>query len=157
EAEAGFADDQGQAVSIRVELDPVERVTAAAIGEPGQRTFYLQARKDDVMVTLLLEKQQVAMLSTHIDELLGNVTATADAGPDLEALDLEEPIEPEFRVGRIGLGYDEERDLVLMQCDEYQPESEEGAEEGEEAVLETADGQLRLWATRAQMNALARR
>jgi uncharacterized repeat protein (TIGR03847 family) len=142
-----------------MELDPVERVTAAAVGEPGNRSFYLQARKDDLVVSLLLEKQQVALLATHIDDLLARVGVPEEgAGPDPDALDLEEPVSPEFRIGRIGLGYDDDRDLVLLQCDEFEPEDE--TEEGEEAaeIVGREDlGRVRMWATREQMHALARR
>lgn len=143
-------------MSVQVEFDPAERVTAAAVGEPGSRAFYLQARKDDVVVSLLLEKQQVALLTAHIDELLERIgTPEEGTAPDPESLDLEEPVVEGFRIGRIGLGYDGDRDLVLLQCDEYQPEDEE-AEEAE--VVESDDlGRLRLWATRGQMYALARR
>jgi len=142
-------------VSEPIELDPVTRITAAATGEPGQRTFYLQARDDETVVSLLLEKQQVAMLSLHVDELLDRIggapTETDPSVPDPSSLDLEEPVVPAFRVGQIGLGYDEARDLVLLQCEEYVPEDEEA-----EPVL--ADpGRVRLWATRAQVYALARR
>jgi uncharacterized repeat protein (TIGR03847 family) len=140
-------------MSDQIELDPVARITAAAVGDPGQRTFYLQARKDDVIVSLLIEKQQVALLSMHIDELLERVGTPEEEG-DPSDLDLEEPVTPAFRVGQIGLGYDEGRDLVLLQCDEYVAEDEEG-----ETVVPPADelGRVRLWATRAQVQALARR
>jgi uncharacterized repeat protein (TIGR03847 family) len=142
-------------VSTNIELDPVERITAAAVGEPGARTFYLQARKDEVLVSLLLEKQQVALLSMHVDELLERVGAPqeAESGPEPGTLDLEEPITPEFRVGQIGLGYDSDRDLVLLQCDELLPEDPEA----EEVVVDDDPGRVRLWATRAQVLALARR
>lgn len=138
----------------QIELDPVDRVTAAAVGEPGQRAFYLQARKGDVLISMLLEKQQVALLSAHIDELLERVGAPDEAGlvdPDL--LDLEQPVVPQFRIGRIGLGFDEGRDLVLLQCDEFVPDPEED----EEPVDPADPAQVRLWATRAQIAALARR
>jgi uncharacterized repeat protein (TIGR03847 family) len=139
-----------------IELDPVTRITAAATGEPGNRTFYLQARDDDTLVSLLVEKQQVAVLALHVDELLdriGGAPASDDpAVPDPSSLDLEEPVVPSFRVGQIGLGYDEARDLVLLQCEEYVPE------EDDEADDPVADpGQVRLWATRGQVYALARR
>jgi uncharacterized repeat protein (TIGR03847 family) len=142
-------------MSIDLEFDPVGRVTAGAVGEPGSRTFYLQARKDDVLVSLLLEKGQVALLSSHIDELLdrvGEPDTVSEVDPD--TLDLEEPVIPEFRVGRIGLGYDEERDLVLIQCDEFVPEDEDDDAEPENR----GDlGRLRMFATRAQTRALALR
>lgn len=136
-------------MSEPIELDPVARIVAASVGEPGARTFYLQARKGDVVVSLLLEKQQVAMLSMHIDELLERVGSPEAADPDPDALALEEPITPVFRVGQIGLGYDEGRDMVLLQCDEYVSEDDD----------EPSDdpGRVRLWATRAQALALARR
>jgi len=142
-------------MSDPVELDPVTRITAAATGEPGSRTFYLQARDGETLISLLVEKQQVAMLALHVDELLdriGGAPAADDpAVPDLSSLDLEEPLTPAFRVGQIGLGYDEARDLVLLQCEEYVPE-----EEAEEVV--SADpAQVRFWATRGQVYALARR
>jgi uncharacterized repeat protein (TIGR03847 family) len=141
-------------MSIDLEFDPVGRVTAAAVGEPGSRTFYLQARKDDVLVSLLLEKGQVALLSSHIDELLERV-GEPDDELDPDTLDLEEPVIPEFRVGRIGLGYDEERDLVLIQCDEFVPEDED--DEDEEPADRSELGRLRMFATRAQTRALALR
>lgn len=136
-----------------IELEPVSRITAAAIGEPGNRAFYLQARSEGSVVSLLLEKQQVALLAMHIDELLeriGGVEPDDPAVPDPETLDLEEPVAPTFRVGQIGLGYEEERDLVLVQCEEYVPEDEE-------SEAEQDPRKVRLWATRAQMYALARR
>lgn len=140
-------------MSSSIELDPVSRITAAAVGDPGNRAFYLQARKEDVVVSLLVEKQQVALLSMHVDELLDRVGSPASddpAVPDPADLDLEEPVVSEFRVGQIGLGYDEARDLVLVQCEEYVAE-----EEAEERTEEPA--RVRLWATRAQLYALARR
>ena len=145
-------------MSVQIELDPVGRLTAAAVGEPGQRSFFLQARKDDVLVTMLLEKQQVALLSAHIDELLERIGQPESAGPDPDTLDLEEPVVAEFRIGRIGLGYDGDRDLVLLQCDEYVAEDEdETSEEPSDTSPEADLGRVRLWATREQMHALARR
>lgn len=138
-------------MSSSFELDPVSRITAAAVGKPGERAFYLQARKEDVVVSLLLEKQQVAVLAANVDELLDRVGSPGSDDPSVPEpgdLDLEEPVVPEFRVGQIGLGYDEERDLVLVQCEEFVPEDAE----------EPADpGRVRLWATRGQVFALARR
>jgi uncharacterized repeat protein (TIGR03847 family) len=137
-------------VSASFELDPVSRITAAAVGEPGERAFYLQARKEDVVVSLLLEKQQVALLSVHVDELLDRIGSPEEGDPSVPEpgdLDLEEPVVPEFRVGQIGLGYDEERDLVLVQCEEFVPEDE----------AEPDPGRVRMWATRGQVYALARR
>ena len=141
-------------MSDPIELDPVTRITAGAVGEPGERTFYLQARDGDTLVSLLMEKQQVAMLSLHVDELLDRIGGAPDADdpavPDPSSLDLEEPVSPTFRVGQIGLGYDEARDLVLLQCDEFVPEDDE-------PVAASDPAQVRFWTTRGQAYALARR
>jgi len=145
-------------MTVNIDLDPVTRVTAASVGEPGQRVFYLQARKDDVLVSMLVEKQQVALLAMHIDQLLERIGETDEGGaPDPDDLDLEEPLMPEFRIGAIGLAYEEDRDLVVLQCDEYVPEPDE--DEPEEIIPpdQPDPGRVRLWATREQMFGLARR
>jgi uncharacterized repeat protein (TIGR03847 family) len=129
---------------------PVSKLTAAAVGEPGDRTFYLQARSEHGLLTLLCEKQQVALLSAHVDQLLERVGAVEPddpAVPDQGSLDLEEPVEPSFRVGQIGLGYDSEHDLCVLECEELVPEGEEGLEPKRATLL----------ATRHQMFALARK
>lgn len=132
------------------DLDPVDRITADAVGEPGERTFFIQAAKGADVVTLLVEKQQVAALARLIEQLLERVTE--QHGPVTEAPEdapsLTEPLEPAFRVGQIGVGYDADRDLVLLQCDEFVPEDEE-------EVVDPAIA--RLWASREQMLGLAER
>lgn len=142
-------------MSVNIELDPVARLTAAAVGQPGERIFYLQARKDDVVVSVVLEKQQVALLAMHIDQLLSRIGVPDEsAAPDPDDLDLEEPLLPEFRVGAIGLAFEEQRDLVVVQCDEYVPEPDE--DDPEEILVQPDPGRIRLWATREQIFGLAR-
>src|SRR6266508_4331303 len=118
-----------------IELDPVDRITADAVGEAGSRTFYLQARKDAQLVTLLVEKQQVQLLAASVVEILSRVGKETGQGPPEEAMGLEEPIVPEWRAGRLSIGYQEERDLLMLEADELLPEdevAEEGVEEEEE-------------------------
>jgi uncharacterized repeat protein (TIGR03847 family) len=113
-----------------IELDPVDRITTDAVGDPGSRVFYLQGRKDDHLITLLLEKQQVQLLAASVVEILARVGKETGPGPPEEAMALEEPIVPEWRAGRLSIGYREDRDLLMLEVDEV-PE-EEGEEEGEE-------------------------
>lgn len=136
-----------------MELDPVDRITAEAIGEPGERVFYLQARKGDELVTLVVEKQQVQLLAASILEILSRVGLETGEGPEDEEMALEEPLEPRWRAGRLSIGYEEGRDLLLLEIDELVAE-EEG--EGEAVEPESEGDQLRLWATREQMLALSR-
>jgi uncharacterized repeat protein (TIGR03847 family) len=95
--------------------DPPERFVAGTVGDPGQRSFFLQAKADGRITSVALEKQQVALLAEQIDKLLDEVLrvegpaapvppATGQAVDDLAPLD--QPIEEDFRVGTLALGWD---------------------------------------------------
>src|SRR3989442_10280747 len=86
-----------------IDLDPVDRITADAAGRPGGRVFYLQARRGDRLVTLLVEKQQVQLLAASVVEILARVGKETGQGPPEEQMDLEEPVVPEWRAGRLSL------------------------------------------------------
>jgi uncharacterized repeat protein (TIGR03847 family) len=143
-----------------VDLDRVDRITAGAVGEPGERTFFLQAREGDRSITILVEKEQVELLGTSILEILATVGRETGEGPSSDELGLEPPLEPLWRAGRLSIGYAEERDLMLLEIEELvEPEDEADDEPGGEAepVDEGPEpGRVRLWATREQMLALAR-
>ncbi len=132
------------------DLDPVDRITTGAIGEPGSRTFYLQGRKGAHVVTLLCEKQQVELLAASVLEIMARLGQSMEGGAAGDELELEEPVDPEWRIGRLALGYDEGRDMFLLEVEELVPDEEE-----EEPSLE--GGRVRFWATRDQMLGLARR
>jgi uncharacterized repeat protein (TIGR03847 family) len=168
-----------------IELDPVDRITADAVGPPGQRVFYLQGRKGHQLVTLLVEKQQVQLLAASVVEILARVGKETGQGPPEDEMALDEPIVPEWRAGRLSIGYQDERDLLMLEAEEL---LDEGSEEGDDAeedddededaddedldVLDDAEsledlermeggaarepGRIRFWATREQMLALAR-
>jgi len=142
---------------MAVELGPVDRITTGAVGEPGGRTFYLQARTGQRLVTVMVEKQQVELLAASILDILERVGKETEEGPAEEELELEEPLEPEWRVGKLSIGYAEDRDLLLLELEELVPDDEE---ESEEEVLTEIEGPepdtIRLWATREQMLALSR-
>jgi uncharacterized repeat protein (TIGR03847 family) len=140
-----------------MELDPVDRITTDAVGDPGQRVFYLQARKGMEVVTVLVEKQQIELLSASILEILSRVGLETGEGPDDEEMDLEEPVEPVWRAGRLSIGYEQDRDLILLELVELVPGQEEAEEAGDvDEELELDAERLRLWATRDQMLALSR-
>ena len=155
-----------------MDLERVDRITAGAVGEPGERTFFLQARQGDRSVTILVEKEQVELLGTSILEILATVGRETGEGPPSDELGLEPPLEPLWRAGRLSIGYAEERDLMLLEIeelveleDEPEDEQDERDEQDDEpeddtaAVAETEGPEpdrVRLWATREQMLALAR-
>jgi len=69
-----------------IEFDPVDSIAAGAVGEPGQRAFYIQAEKDGQVLSVLVEKQQVAMLADRVRLLLDQVeTQFPDAGAETPA------------------------------------------------------------------------
>lgn len=130
------------------DLNPVMHITADAIGPPGERVFYLQASQGDTMVTLVLEKEQVQALAISVDQMLEELEKRhPQSASELELISqydlvLREPIDPLFRVGQIGLGYDEDSDLLIVVAQEL-------TDEGDEMSV------ARFWATRAQMKALS--
>jgi uncharacterized repeat protein (TIGR03847 family) len=114
-----------------------EVFTADYTGEPGQRTFFVQARGDGATLTFLAEKGQVIALAEQMRELLlvvDNADLIAASAPARNpTLSLEAPIEPEWRIGTIALGFIEEDDLVVVALE---PVVEE-ATEVEQLVAET--------------------
>src|SRR4029453_18330115 len=139
-----------------VDLERVDRITAGAVGEPGERTFFLQAREGDRSITILVEKEQVELLGTSILEILATVRRETGEGPPSDELGLEPPLEPLWRAGRLSIGYAEERDLMLLEIEELVEEDEADDEpEGSAEDEGPEPGRVRLWATREQMLALA--
>jgi len=136
--------------SYAFDLKPCSRLTVDALGPAGQRTFYLQGVKGRQVVTLIIEKQQAQALAAGIDELLDEVEvqSSLDRGPELASgnLSLLDPLSPRFRIGRLGLGYEADEDLVVIFVQELLSEEEE-------AQREPAVG--RFWASREQMAALS--
>ncbi|MEI7771178.1 MAG: DUF3090 family protein [Chloroflexales bacterium] len=104
---------------FNIDLDSVQRLTTGAVGPRGQRVFYVQVRRGNRLISLTAEKEQVRALADAVGRLLDNL---AEKNPRLITSDdmlitdmsLEEPIEPEFRIGQMGLGYDAERDMVIL-------------------------------------------
>lgn len=102
--------------------------TADYIGEPGARTFFLQSQAGGSPTSFLIEKQQVAVLAERLREVLLMIdendtikSAVTSRDPGLSPL---EPVEPEWRVGNMGLAYDEEEDRVIVLLEEAQGEDE---------------------------------
>lgn len=125
------------------EINP-EVFTADYVGEPGERTFYIQIRTESATSTLLAEKQQVAVLAEKLRELLVLVdssdTVLASTPARDPALALSPPLEPDWRVGAMGLAYEEDADrvLIVVQPASTEAEAEVEEEESEEAGVRVA-------------------
>jgi uncharacterized repeat protein (TIGR03847 family) len=140
------------------DLDPVTRLTADAVGEPGERTFYLQAASGAEQVTLLVEKEQVRRLSESLEAWLPELAAERPEDPEearaAEAGDLHlaQPLDPDFRVGQLSLTYEPERDRVVVSATELVVADEQELPE----APEPEPREVRLWVTRPQLRVLAR-
>ncbi len=143
--------------------DPPERFVAGTIGQPGERSFYLQARAGHRTTSVSLEKFQVSLLAERLEELLDEVLRRTAAQTDvpasapLELADdepLELPLLEEFRVGAIALAWDGEGERVVI---EAQEQSENPIEPLAEEVPEQGPGVLRVRITAAEARAFSRR
>lgn len=98
-----------------------DRFIAGTVGEPGERAFYLQAVQEARVVSVLLEKQQVQVLAERVGALLEEVARRfgADVGSETEDVGdlqpLTTPVEEEFRVGTMGLGWDSDASAVVVE------------------------------------------
>jgi uncharacterized repeat protein (TIGR03847 family) len=119
-------------------FDEPERFVAGTVGEPGQRAFFLQARQGNRIATVHLEKEQVSALAERLDELLdevvrrsgGAAAVPALAPEELEDADpLEQPIEPEFRVGTLTLAWDGTDSRVVIEAFAADEGADLGADE----------------------------
>jgi uncharacterized repeat protein (TIGR03847 family) len=121
--------------------------TADYVGEPGGRIFYIQARGEFGSLTYLLEKQQVAVLADKLRELLvmvdpADTLAGAEPARD-PALGLLDPIEPEWRVGMMGLSYEEAQELVLVLVRPVEEEAEDQEPSLEDSEVPGVEFRLR--------------
>jgi uncharacterized repeat protein (TIGR03847 family) len=143
--------------------DPPERFVAGAVGQPGERIFYLQATSSGRVTSVALEKFQVSLLAERIDELLdevprrpgGSPAGPAAAAPGLQddaPLDL--PLLEDFRVGAIALAWDGDGGMVVI---EAQEESEEPVEPLAEDLPADGPGVLRVRITPGAARAFAQR
>ena len=135
-----------------------ERLTVGAEGEPGRRLFFLQARQGGLLVTLKMEKVQVAALAAWIAKTLEDLPALGHL-PEDEELVPEPFAEPAWAVGSLGGSYDADLDrivLVAAEVGESGEETEEQEEDESPFDLTAASGATaRFLATREQMAALA--
>jgi uncharacterized repeat protein (TIGR03847 family) len=133
-----------------LDLDPVTHITTDSIGQPGQRTFYIQAWQDARVITLLVEKVQIQSLAIGLEQYLEEVDGKypnlpeASADYDETKMHITPPVDPLFRVGELGLAYAPDRDMVILVAREIL---------GDELDQEEASV-VRMWCTRGQIMAL---
>lgn len=147
--------------------DPPERFVAGTVGEPGSRSFFLQARSGRRVTSVGLEKEQVALLAERLEELLdeivrrtgGSVAVPAAVPNDMADNEpLEQPILEEFRVGSLALAWDEPHAKIVIEAgaiteDENPAEplsDDQTADSPDVLRVRLTGGQARAFAARAQ-------
>jgi len=151
---------------INLSLDPVDHITVDAIGKPGNRVFYIQGRQGEQVVSLIIEKIQLQSLIAGVSEFLKEVVAkypdriSIDVDLKEDAMRILAPVDPKFRVGDMGLAYDDERDLVCIiarEMDIFQNEANEDEDDAEHEDFEKEDegNAVRYWCSRGQLLTLA--
>lgn len=128
------------------DFEAVDRFTAGAVGQPGQRVFLFQARSGGVQVTVKCEKQQVAALAEYLQGVLADLPAVASTGP----VDLElDPEEPQWVAGTLSVAYDDVADRIVILVEEVGD-----LDEDEDDILGPDRTTLRVRLTRTQVTAL---
>jgi uncharacterized repeat protein (TIGR03847 family) len=166
-----------------IELETVDSLGAGAVGDPGEREFFLQARTESAQLTVLVEKEQVALLATEAVAFLDRIAedypeeGASVPEPVVRQAGLREPTVPLFRARLIGLGFDPDRELVLIELRERSSDDEDEGEAAKpeattpapelpdlpdagtavaEPTDEEEDGYVaRIYATRPQVRAMA--
>jgi uncharacterized repeat protein (TIGR03847 family) len=146
-----------------IELDGVDALGAGAIGEPGQRVFYIQADKSNARLTVVVEKEQVALLAEEAVAFLDRIGLEYPEEPaeaatlHPSAAQVTEPAVPLFRARMIGLGFEPDRKLVLLELREKADDADEEAGVEEAPPADDEGYVARIFATRAQVRAMAAR
>jgi uncharacterized repeat protein (TIGR03847 family) len=124
------------------DFDPPDRFVAGTIGQPGNRTFFLQARRAGQIVSVVLEKVQVAVLAERLGVLLDELESRGITQPTngtvTDSAPLDEPINETFRATTLTLGWDGDTEQILVEAragsdEEDDDEDEDVSAEGEEA------------------------
>ncbi len=128
------------------ELDPVDDIAVAAVGEPGQRRFFLLAKGRGRTLTLTCEKAQIQALMVRLHQMLEaqgiEPSERAAGGAALS------PGEPEWQVGEMGLGYHEARKMFVLVA------SESAASEDSPAAEDAPS--IRFWLSHQQVVAFSK-
>lgn len=131
-------------MSAQFDFDGVDAFTVGAVGRPGERTFFLQARRGGIRVSVKCEKQQAAAIADHLRRILSDLPEPTEK-PLAAAMELVAPVDSAFVLGTVGLGYDRSTDRVLLQLEEiepFDPDAELDDENDENDELADALGEL---------------
>lgn len=159
-------DRHDASVTAFYEFDEVEEFSASAVGEPGSRIFFLNARSGDQRVSVRCEKQQVKAIANYLRQVLSDLPPPENR-PMIARGDAITPVDHEFVLGPVGLGYDRSNDRLLVQLEEMldadlataddDTDDDDDDEQSAPAVPAADDladrGHIRFYVTRSQADA----
>lgn len=97
-------------------FNPPTRCVVGTVGQPGERTFFLQVQDDERIISVILEKDQVRILAERIRDILDQVAPDTISKLPIDDAPLAQPILAEFRIGIIGLAWDDEENRVVIEA-----------------------------------------
>ena len=138
---------------FELDLNPLQHISVDAIGQPGARVFYIQGWRetDPQPVTIIIEKVQLQALAMGGDQMLAELAkqkpelAVPATQYDADKMRITPPVDPLFRAGEMGVGYEADRDRIVIMVREVVMEGGDPEEAAE----------VRFWCTRAQIRCLA--
>ena len=138
---------------FELDLNPLQHISVDAIGQPGGRVFYIQGWRetDPQPVTIIIEKVQLQALAMGGDQMLAELAkqkpelAVPATQYDADKMRITPPVDPLFRAGEMGVGYEADRDRIVIMVREVVMEGGDPEEAAE----------VRFWCTRAQIRCLA--
>ena len=135
-------------MSASFDLDEVDGFVCAAIGQPGERVFYIQATSGSIAISLKLEKLQVGLLADYLERLIE--TQALPEGPPAIDTGLVQPVIPEWVVGSMMVAINEASGRVIVIAQELT--EDENDEDDDDDFIEDPDvGQLRVALSRNQV------
>ncbi len=146
-----------------IDYQAPDRAVVGTVGQPGERTFFLQVREGSSLTSVVLEKSQAAALADRLDQLLdeardrGHASAIPSAASalDRDSAALDAPIVEEFRVGAMALGWDEAHEQVVVEAHSVMTDQQSIPEIGDDS--EEGPDTLRFRLTASAARAFAER
>ena len=122
---------------MRYEFTSPDRFVAGTVGEPGERSFYLQIRAASRLFSVAVEKAQVQALSARLEVMIAEIRKTnplmiIEKLPTDDA-PLESPIDAEFQIGAMSLAWEDQSKLICVELFELEDDEEDS--EGEVVVV----------------------
>lgn len=146
-------------------FDPADRFVSGTVGSAGSRSFYLQASRGALVLTVKVEKEQVAILCDRVNDVLDQVAALSarepgEPGGSPEDSDpLQTPFDEDWRVQTIALSWDEQRACIVIECHDHDPDDmvQPGSSESPDVAGTAAANSMRVVMDPPTARAFARR